>query len=375
MSDNIIQFTKQKEYEHVRNVGQGGLGKTILIRDSEINESFVCKKYEPFDPSLKEEYYENFKTEIKLMYKLYHKNIIRIFNYHLYPKQFTGYIVMEYVEGNIINDYILQNPENISSVFYQTIEAFCYLEENNILHRDIRIPNILVDNNGVVKVIDFGFGKQIFNVADYDKSISLNWWCETPNEFNNKIYDFKTEVYFIGMLFRNIIEENEINFENPDLLNKMTQLNDKKRISSFREIKNEIESKGKDIDDLFNVEDKHTYRSFANSLIKTISKIKGKIKFSTDYDSIMKELNDIYKVNMLDEEVLNMTSLINIFINVAYSYKINLKMPIWVLKDFIKLIRSCDEEQFSVLLMNLHNKIKTIDVEIKTPNYGNDIPF
>lgn len=297
MNKSIIRFTKQKDYENIRSVGRGGLGKTILMRDSEINEFFICKKYEPYDPLLKEEYYTNFKNEIKLMYRFYHKNIIRIFNYHLYPEQFTGYIVMEYVEGQEINEYLRQRPEKINDVFYQTIEAFCYLEENGI------------------------------------------------------------------------------NFENPDLLNKMIQKNEVKRISTFSDIKSEIDSGGNLIEDLFDEDEKSDYRYFTNSLIESIAKIKGNLRFYTDYDLILKELNDIYKANMLDEKILNMATLINVFINVPYSYWKNKNMPIWALEGFIGLVRSCDDEKFSVLLLNLQNKIKTIEIEIENDNVEDDIPF
>jgi serine/threonine-protein kinase len=89
MSKDIIRFIKQKEYKFIKELGQGGLGKTILILDSEIGEQFVCKKYSPYDESLKDEYYDYFKNEIKVMFQVNHSNIIRIFNYYLYPEQRT----------------------------------------------------------------------------------------------------------------------------------------------------------------------------------------------------------------------------------------------------------------------------------------------
>jgi len=73
------------------------------------------------------------------------------------------------------------------------------------LHRDIRPANILVDNSGTVKIIDLGFGKQIRATKDFDKSLSLNWWCAVPKEFGLGLYDFSTEVYFVGKLFEDLI--------------------------------------------------------------------------------------------------------------------------------------------------------------------------
>tara|TARA_B100001063_G_scaffold241957_1_gene269765 strand:- start:341 stop:577 length:237 start_codon:yes stop_codon:yes gene_type:complete len=53
-----------------------------------------------------EEYFDNFKSEIKLLHLLYHKNIVRIFNYYLYPEHTTGYIIMEYIDGKRIMEQL-----------------------------------------------------------------------------------------------------------------------------------------------------------------------------------------------------------------------------------------------------------------------------
>ena len=68
----------------LKELGRGGLGKTVLILDPEMGEQFVCKKYAPYDDALKDEYYSYFKNEIKVMFQVNHPNIVRIFNYYLY---------------------------------------------------------------------------------------------------------------------------------------------------------------------------------------------------------------------------------------------------------------------------------------------------
>src|SRR5690606_15658456 len=118
-------------------------------------------KYSPFYPEHKDLYFNYFLDEIKLLHKIYHKNIVRVFNYYLYPEQMTGYILMEFVKGQNIDEYISENPDRLSDLFVQIINGFTYLEENKILHRDIRPDNILVTVDGVTKIIDFGFGKLI----------------------------------------------------------------------------------------------------------------------------------------------------------------------------------------------------------------------
>ncbi|WP_205894542.1 protein kinase domain-containing protein, partial [Pseudomonas viridiflava] len=79
---------------------------------------------------------------------------------------------MEYVEGTDIEEYLTQHPESTNEVFLQIIDAFAHLESRNILHRDVRPSNLMITNDGVVKVIDFGFGKKVLESVDFDKSIS-----------------------------------------------------------------------------------------------------------------------------------------------------------------------------------------------------------
>ena len=172
-----IKFQKPKCFEFVKALKSGGTGKTVLMRDTTINEFFVCKKYDPEQKEYEDAFYNRFVEEIKIMYSVYNSNIVRIYDYFLYPERKTGYIIMEYIEGENIEEYFqLANQENINSVFVQMINAFSYLEQHNILHRDIRAANVMVNEKGDIKIIDFGFGKKL-NEGQKDKqaSVLLNW--------------------------------------------------------------------------------------------------------------------------------------------------------------------------------------------------------
>ena len=97
---DVIPFVKQKDYIMVNNdLGGGSFGKTVLLQDPFIDELFVAKKYEPEYDGIKEQFYKNFLDEIKILYKLNHRNIVRIYNYYAYENIYTGYILMEYIDG------------------------------------------------------------------------------------------------------------------------------------------------------------------------------------------------------------------------------------------------------------------------------------
>ena len=207
---SILPFLRQRDYVLIKELGQGACGKTVLMRDPLIDHLYVCKKYVPYSELERPELYKNFVREVKLLHLVHHENIVRVFNFHLYPEIYAGSIVMEYIEGREIDAHIKAVPEQASELFRQAISAFAYLESREILHRDIRPGNIMVSTDGRVKVIDFGFGKKIVTSLDYDKSISLNWEYDTPDEFRDSVYNFKTEVYFVGKLFEKMIVNNGI---------------------------------------------------------------------------------------------------------------------------------------------------------------------
>jgi len=133
-SGSIIPFLRRRDYVFVKALGQGACGETVLLRDDLIDSFFVCKKYSPFDESLRQELFKNFLREIKLLHEVHHQNVVRVFNYYVYPDKWTGYILMEYVEGNDVEEHLRSQPETVNEVFLQTIEGFAYLEACQILH-------------------------------------------------------------------------------------------------------------------------------------------------------------------------------------------------------------------------------------------------
>ncbi|EFB0442156.1 protein kinase, partial [Campylobacter lari] len=141
----------------------------------------------------------------------------------------TAYIIMEYIQGKNIKEYFddENNLENLNSIFMQLIEVFAYIEEKGIIHRDIREKNILIGDDGVVKVIDFGLGK-IFDVEKNEDTlnsiINRNDVDTLPEEYFQKEYTIQTDIYYLGDLVYRLINnlaENKHNFKYFDILNKM----------------------------------------------------------------------------------------------------------------------------------------------------------
>ncbi len=375
MTNQIIKFVRRKDLEFIQELGQGACGRTVLLYDSVIDEHFVCKKYSPMNESMKSELFGNFVQEIKLLHLLNHPNIVRVFNYYIYPDELAGYILMEYVRGTDIEEYLSKNPEQINQVFLQTIEGFAHLEKNRILHRDIRPMNLMISNDGVVKIIDFGFGKQAFTQQDYGKSITLNWWCEPPKEFSLDKYDYCTEVYFVGKLFEKIIIDNQIEqFAYKSLLAKMCKGEPSKRIDSFSIVRNEILA-GKFVDIEFSDSEVEAYRIFAEALSEATSKIEQSTKYVDDSDDIQRRLEGCYKKVMLEEWIPSNSVVLQCFLSGAYFYSSRNFIQVSSIRGFIELLRSCSREKKNIVIGNLHTRLDSIARYEEKVEFDDDIPF
>lgn len=373
-----MKFVIKKDFVLKQELGQGACGRTVLLFDSDIDEQFVCKKYSPIHESMKEEFFKNFVREIKLLHLLNHQNVVRVFNYYLYPEQQTGYILMEYVRGFDIEGYLSKHPEDVNEVFVQVIEGFTHLEKNQILHRDIRPQNVMVTDEGIVKIIDFGFGKQTVNPEDFGKSITLNWWCEPPPEFKESIYDYKTEVYFVGKLFEKIISDRNIeHFKHMSLLGRMCVATTHARIAYFADVRKELLSE-KFFDIGFNDAELDAYREFSSSLYNAVSKIESSTKYYDEIGEIQVKIEECYKKIMLEEYVPNSSLVLNCFINGSYHYDTHYSIRVDVLKAFIDLFRTASREKKNIIIGNIQTKLDAVKKYSKpaTPfDFDDDIPF
>jgi len=368
-----IQFLRRRDYVYVKPLGSGACGETVLIRDDQIDSLFVCKKYSPISESMRQELFKGFVREIKLLHDVHHQNVVRVFNYYLYPETLLGYILMEYVNGLDIEEHLRSRPQDVNSLFLQAIDGFAYLEESQILHRDIRPANLMVREDGVLKIIDLGFGKRVQTSQDFDKSISLNWWCEPPADFASDTYDHATEVYFVGKLFQNLIRENGIEqFKHVALLERMCKRNPDERVGSFADIRNELTlSRSEDID--FEDHELATYRRFAEAVSRHISKVKVGAKYPTDLDRLRAQLDELYRNSMLEETLPDCAPLLRALVSGAFRYR-KQGFPTWILHEFIRFLRSAPIEKQRVALANLHARLDAIERYVDPPE-NPDIPF
>ena len=341
---DVITFDTKKNFTYIKPLGCGGTGDTHLFKDETTDMLFAFKKYVPKDVQFVDELYSRFVDEIKILLNISHPNIVRIYNYYLYPQAKTGYLQMEYVNGTCIDKYSpMPWDKSWEDIFCETIGAFDYLEKHHILHRDIRPANIMIDTSNNVKIIDFGFGKKYEGAANDENSICLNWPAtEMPNEVQlNQEYDERTEIYFVGTLFRHLLKEEIGSFRFKHIIEKMVIINPEQRYDSFSAVEADI-SAGvlSEID--FSEGQKYCYRAFAHTLSTHINYYISKYSPKNDIPQTIADLALLIRNSSLEECIQDNRKLINCFVSGGYNYDSRKDIPVQIIVDFYSLVTGLD---------------------------------
>ncbi len=214
-------------------------------------------------------------------------------------------------------------------------------------------------------------------IEEQGKSISLNWWCDTPNEFEKSVYDKCTEIYFIGKIFEKAIKDSNLGeFKYLALVREMCKFDPAERTNSFKEIQNKI-ANDQFAELEFHENEIKAYRDFANSLTYALGKLNYDSSCQTDYGIIVPKLQDLYKSSMLEEYFPDTNKALNIFIKGGFSYYKDNRIEISKIKSFLNLLETVPREKQDILLLNLETRINAIARKLpKTlSDYDDEIPF
>lgn len=308
---------------------------------------------------------------MKILMNLTHPNVVRVFDYYLYPEELTGFLQMEYIDGVPINEFDCGSPrKGWNEVFSDIVSAFEAMEANGILHRDIRAANILVNNEGAVKVIDFGFGKQNYSdVGETPNSVILNWPASEPDEIASGVYNHGTEVYYLGKLMRGLVAGDE-RFEYYPVIDRMSEKDPSRRYQSFSEVRSAM---GGAIlqGDLFKPEEKQLYQEFARSLVGAIAELRAPACPIGNPDAVLASLKNLLGCSLLESVIQGNNHLINCFIVNEYEY-FAYEIPVDLVCRFYQFFAGLSENGRKIVLQNISRRFEGVKVVY---DYDEDIPF
>lgn len=157
MTDNNTGYLLNNRYRLIDQIGEGGMANVYLGKDTILNRNVAIKVLRG-DLSNDEVFVQRFQREALAATALEHPNLVQV--YDVGQEQGYHYIVMEYIEGKTLKQLIKQHgPLSVGEtidVMEQLVSAVEHAHSRQVIHRDIKPQNIIVRNDGTVKLTDFG---------------------------------------------------------------------------------------------------------------------------------------------------------------------------------------------------------------------------
>lgn len=200
--DKFIGKRLDGRYEILELIGSGGMANVYKAHDILENTTVAIK-------ILKDEFSENveflrrFKNESKAIALLSHPNIVKVLDVSF--GDLIQYIVMEYVPGITLKQYIEQQGvlswKETVHFTVQVLRALQHAHDNGIVHRDVKPQNIMLLQDGTIKVMDFGIARFARDDSKTitDKAIGSVHYI-SPEQARGDVIDEKTDIYSVGVM-------------------------------------------------------------------------------------------------------------------------------------------------------------------------------
>ena len=191
------QEDPEKLYKILQKVGQGNYGSVYKIQKIETGEIMAAKicKIESNNS-------ESFKREISMLRQCDSPYILRY--YGSYIKKNIIWIVLEFCEGGSLSDIMrisnqFYTEKEIASIIKMVLKGLQFLHAQKKIHRDIKAGNILLTDEGVAKLGDFGVSAQLTNsISKKISKIGTPYWM-SPEVISQKSYDSKCDIWSLGI--------------------------------------------------------------------------------------------------------------------------------------------------------------------------------
>jgi len=194
-------------YEIIQTIGEGGMANVYLAKDT-ILDRYVAVKVLRGDLAEDEKFIRRFQREALSASKLVHPNIVEM--YDVGEENGSYYIVMEYINGRTLKSLVkrrgaLTLPEVID-VMSQLLSAIMCAHDSYIIHRDIKPQNVLILDDGKVKITDFGIAMALnSNELTQTNSVMGSVHYLPPEQANGSGSTIKSDIYSLGILMYELL--------------------------------------------------------------------------------------------------------------------------------------------------------------------------
>ncbi|XP_062601675.1 cyclin-dependent kinase 5-like [Saccostrea cucullata] len=191
-----------QKYEKLEKIGEGTYGTVFKAKNRETHEVVALKRVRLDDDD--EGVPSSALREICLLKELKHKNIVRLHDVLHSEKKLT--LVFEYCDQDLKKYFDSCNGEIdqdiVKSFMYQLLRGLAFCHSNNVLHRDLKPQNLLINKNGELKLADFGLARAFgIPVRFYSAEVVTLWYRPPDVLFGAKMYSTSIDMWSAGCIF------------------------------------------------------------------------------------------------------------------------------------------------------------------------------
>jgi len=198
----VNRSTVNRRYTIERKIGEGGMAEVFLGYDDLLHRPVAIKRLRP-QYAADATFRMRFEREAQAAASFSHPNIVNI--YDVGEDGGTPYIVMEYIAGETLKTIIEQegpfHPDDVAILIEQVASALDYAHERGFVHRDIKPQNILVDAEGLAKVVDFGIAKGLSDSTLTEAGTGLGTvHYLSPEQASGLMATPSSDIYSLGVI-------------------------------------------------------------------------------------------------------------------------------------------------------------------------------
>lgn len=196
-----------ERYEVIDNIGSGGMANVYLAQDLILNREVAIKVLR-FDFQDDQDAIRRFQREALAATEMVHPNIVTV--YDVGEENGMQYIVMEYVKGTdlkkYIRDYSPISLETVVNIMEQILAAISVAHQHRIIHRDLKPQNILVDEDGTVKITDFGIAIALSETSITQTNTLLgSVHYLSPEQARGGMATRQSDIYALGIILYELL--------------------------------------------------------------------------------------------------------------------------------------------------------------------------